>query len=64
VNDNPSVRRPAGIPTDVTTEAVLDLYAQFLEADRDGASSNDITQLLDDWFTGNGFPTVLYREAS
>lgn len=49
------------LPTDVTTEAVLDLYAQFLEADRDGASSNDIAQLLDDWFTGNGFPTVLYR---
>lgn len=27
------------LPADVTTEAVLDLYAQFLEADRDGASS-------------------------
>lgn len=52
------------LPTDVTTEAVLDLYAQFLEAAREGASSNDIAQLLDDWFTGNGFPTVLYREGS
>jgi hypothetical protein len=54
----------AEMPTDVTTEAVLDLYAQFLEADRDGASSNDIAQLLDDWFTENGFPTVIYKEAS
>jgi hypothetical protein len=52
---------PTELPTDVTTEAVLDLYAQFLEADRDGASSNDIVQILDDWFTANGFPTVLYR---
>lgn len=48
-------------PTDVTTEAVLDLYAQFLEADRDGASSNDIVQILDDWFVAQGFPTVIYR---
>ena len=53
--------RPPDPPTDVTTEAVLDLYAQLLEADRDGASSNDIVQILDDWFTANGFPTVLYR---
>lgn len=53
--------RPAELPTDVTTEAVLDLYARFLEADSDDASSNDITQLLDDWFVEQGFPTVLYR---
>ena len=46
------------------TEAVLDLYAQFLEADRDVASSNDIAQLLDDWFVEQGFPTVLYRAAT
>jgi hypothetical protein len=52
------------LPADVTTEAVLDLYARFLEADRDGASSNDMAQILDDWFTADGFPTVLYREAS
>ena len=51
------------LPTDVTTEAVLDLYAQFLEADRDGTSSNDVTQILDDWFRDQGFPTVIYREA-
>ena len=49
------------LPTDITTEAVLDLYAQFLEADRDGASSNDVVQILDDWFVANGFPTVIYR---
>jgi hypothetical protein len=50
------------LPIDVTTEAVLDLYGQILEADRDGASSNDIAQLLDDWFTDQGFPTVLHRQ--
>lgn len=48
-------------PADVTTEAVLDLCAQFLEADQGGASSNDIAQILDDWFVDQGFPTVLYR---
>ena len=52
------------LPTDITTEAVLDLYAQFLEADRDGASSNDVVQILDDWFVANGFPTVIYRRTS
>jgi hypothetical protein len=51
-----------GFPTDVTTEAVLDLYALFLEADRDGASSNDVAQMLDDWFVDNGLPSVLYRK--
>lgn len=49
-----------GLPTDVTTEAVLDLYAQFREEHEGGASSNDVVQILDDWFTGNGFPTVIY----
>ncbi len=53
---------PTDLPADVTTEAVLDLYARFLEADRDRASSNDITQILDDWFVEQGFPTVIYRE--
>lgn len=50
------------LPADVTTEAVLDLYAQFLEAGTDGSSSNDIVQILDDWFVAQGFPTVIYRE--
>ena len=50
------------LPTDVTTEAVLDLYARFLAARRaGGASSIRIAQILDDWFTENGFQTVLYR---
>lgn len=49
------------LPTDITIEAVLDLYAQFLEAGRDGSSSNDIVQILDDWFVEQGFPTVIYR---
>lgn len=41
--------------------AVQELYDEFREADSDGASSNDITQMLDDWFTRHGWPTVLYR---
>jgi hypothetical protein len=52
---------PNDLPTNVTTEAVLDLYGEVLEADRDGSSSNDVAQILDDWFTRNGFPTILYR---
>lgn len=55
---------PTDLPADVTTEAVLDLYAQLLEADSDGSSSNDIVQILDDWFVAQGFPTVIYRERS
>jgi hypothetical protein len=51
------------LPTDVTTEAVLDLYGQFREQHEAGASSNDVVQLLDDWFTANGFPTVIYAPA-
>ena len=39
-------------------DAVQALYNDFAEAD----SSNDIAQLLDDWFTEHGFGTVLYRE--
>lgn len=56
-----STNPPATAPTDLTTEAVLDLYARFLEADRDMASSGDIAQLLDDWLVEQGFPSVLYR---
>jgi hypothetical protein len=52
---------PTDLPADVTTEAVLDLYARVLEEAEGGASSNDIVQLLDDWFVENGFPTVIYR---
>lgn len=48
------------LPTDITLEAVLDLYARFLEAHRGLASANDIEQLLDDWFVEQGFPTVTY----
>jgi hypothetical protein len=61
VTDEQLLAETTTSPVDVTTEAVLDLYGQFLEAARDGVSSNDIAQLLDDWFTANGFPTVIYR---
>jgi hypothetical protein len=52
---------PTDLPTTVETEAVLDLYARFLETGRDG-SSNDTEQMLDDWFVEQGFPTVIYAE--
>ena len=57
----PGQQQPSG-PPEITQEAVAALYAEFREADDDGASSNDITQMLDDWFTRNGWPTVLYRQ--
>ena len=47
---------------DATSEAVQDLYQQFQEIIEDGGSSNDVVQMLDDWFTENGFDTVLYAE--
>ncbi len=41
--------------------AVLaELHAEFAEAEREGASSNDIVQMLDDGLTERGFPSVLY----
>lgn len=41
--------------------AVRDLYQQFTDVN-DTGSSNDVAQLLDDWFVEQGFPTVVYRE--
>jgi hypothetical protein len=41
-------------------DVLLDLHAEFREAHADGASSNDIVQLLDDFLTQRGQPTVLY----
>ncbi|RKR92686.1 hypothetical protein BDK92_7164 [Micromonospora pisi] len=46
---------------DQQTNPLDDLYREFLEADDDGASSNDIAQMLDDFLTKRGYPTVLYR---
>jgi hypothetical protein len=40
--------------------ALAKLRAEFVEAHLNGASSNDIVQLLDDHLTGRGLPTVLY----
>jgi len=46
---------------EVTPDAVRDLYGDLLDADRDGASSNDWTQIIDGWFVAQGFPTILFR---
>jgi DNA-binding IclR family transcriptional regulator len=42
------------------SDAITELRAEFAEAHADGASSNDIVQLLDDWLVKHGQPTVLY----
>lgn len=47
----------ANLPTDATLTA---LHAEFAEAMRDDASSNDIVQLLDDFLVKQGLPTILY----
>lgn len=44
-----------------TANALQELHAEFTEADHDGASSNDIVQILDDFLVKHGLPTVLYR---
>ena len=46
---------------DVDPDAVRQLHDDFLEMDTSGSSSNDVVQMLDDWFTGHGYPTVIYR---
>ena len=60
--DPPAEFAEDGPAAAVTPAAIQELYDDFREADEDGASSNDITQMLDDWFTGHGFGTVLYRD--
>ena len=45
----------------VDSDAVHRLYRDLLDADRFDASSNDVAQLVDDWFVEQGFPTILYR---
>lgn len=49
----------AALPA-VESHAVCQLYRDFQDAERFG-SSNDVAQILDDWFVEQGFPTVLYR---
>lgn len=47
----------------MTAEAravLAELHAEFTEADQEGASSNDIAQMLDDFLTRHGFPSVLF----
>jgi hypothetical protein len=45
---------------DDESDPIAELRAEFAEAHADGASSNDIAQLLDDWLVKHGQPTVLY----
>ncbi len=44
----------------VTPDDVLDLYNQLVELEQSGGSSNDWTQVVDDWFVAHGYPTIIY----
>jgi hypothetical protein len=59
LDDEPAVDRPA---EDTASEVLAALRAEFSEAHASGASSNDITQILDDFLTVRGLPTVLYAK--
>ncbi|MGI5247530.1 hypothetical protein [Dactylosporangium sp. CA-139066] len=56
--------RPAPQPAeaDPPSAQLLDLHRQVAEAIREDASSNDVVQLVDDFFVEHGLPTVLYGE--
>lgn len=41
--------------------ALANLGDELAEANSDGASSNDLIQMVDDWFASNDLPTFLYR---
>lgn len=41
-------------------EALAELWQMLNVEERAGWSSNDFAQAVDDWFTGHGFPTILY----
>lgn len=45
----------------VTADDVEQLHSQLTELERDGGSSNDFAQVVDDWFTSHGYPSVIYR---
>lgn len=42
------------------TALLQDLHYELAEAHRSGCSSNDLAQAVDDWFTRQGFPTIIY----
>jgi len=49
---------PAPAPA---SQDLRDLRERFRSEHDDGASSNDIVQMLDDFLTEHGLDTVLYR---
>ena len=54
------IRYLNGGDDDSDTDPLRALHAEFAEAMRDGASSNDIVQLLDDFLVKHGLPTILF----
>lgn len=49
-------------PIEPAPNPLDELHRQFAEEDNNGASSSDITQMLDDFLTERGYPTVIYRQ--
>jgi hypothetical protein len=41
---------------------LLDLHRELRDEHRAGASSNDMIQHVDDWFTQHGHPTIIYAD--
>jgi hypothetical protein len=39
---------------------LADMHREYVERHSDGASSNDVAQWVDEYFTERGFPAVLY----
>jgi hypothetical protein len=51
---NPHETRPAD------RIAVDSLHSELTELHREGGSSNDFAQVVDNWFTDHGYSTILY----
>ena len=61
MNDSTRTTIASAATPEVSAEAVRELYDDLAEAHEDGCSSNDVAQIVDDWFVRVGFPTILYR---
>ncbi len=46
----------------VSPDDVQALYDELVELDEVGGSSNDWTQVVDDWCVAHGYPTIIDRE--
>lgn len=44
----------------MTPDDVRQLYEDLKDAHRANASSNDLVQIVDDWFVEHGFRTIIF----